>query len=187
MFGSGIRGRFLPIKIPDKSTPSRGWKALLQGKVLSVDEEAGVFGDFVVEGASGGVGLMGEPVNTSAMRGIGTAIDLFDEGTTDAPAASGLKSEEILEVAVGGGHVGGAVEDVVDEAEELAIALSDQGVHRLVVVEEAGPGETGGFVGKGCWTGAAVEGVVSVPEELPLGEVGGDDGPDCEGGGHGLS
>ena len=59
------------------------------------------------------------------------------------------------------------MEEEVDDADEAAVPLGHQGVDRLVLVEEPGPGGLSDLGGKGGRPGAAVEGVVAIPQRQP--------------------
>src|SRR5580698_8648036 len=56
--------------------------------------------------------------------------------------------------------------------------LGNDAMHRLIGIEEARPGHLCDFVGQGCWTEAAIELVIAVPEWKPLREVFARDGTD---------
>jgi len=97
-------------------------------------------------------------------------------------AAGGFGGEEILQVADGFDGRSAAVEDVVGEAEELAVLFGDEGVNGFFGIEETPPGGAGDLGRERCGTGAAVEGVIAVPKAEPLAVVGEGDGADGEGG-----
>ncbi len=63
------------------------------------------------------------------------------------------------------------MKNVMDQADELSVVLGDQSVHRLVSIEEAGPGHAGDFIGQGGRAETSVELVVALPQREPLGEI----------------
>ncbi len=63
------------------------------------------------------------------------------------------------------------MKNIVHQAEQFSIVFGYERVDVLVAVEEAGPGETGDFVGQSGGVFAAVEGVISIPQRYPFGEI----------------
>src|ERR1700754_1174248 len=88
-----------------------------------------------------------------------------------AGASRRLRREQVLHVAVVFWIRGGAVIEEVRQAEQLAAVLRDQGMHGFGRVEETGPGDPRDLLRQRGAPGAAIEGVVSVPEGLPGVEV----------------
>ena len=148
--------------------------------VFAVDDKAGVFCDLVIEAARGGVALMREPVDAEGSGFFCCTVYSFNELAADAVAAKGLVCEEVVEIAGGLDGKRGAVEEIVDEADELSVLLCDQGVHGFTGIEEAGPGCLGDGFRKSCGSVAAVEGIVAEPEGKPLLVIVGADGADGE-------
>jgi len=72
------------------------------------------------------------------------------------------------------------MEEIVDEAEQLSVLLSDKRMHRLTLVEQALPGELGDLV-RQC---ALVEAIVTRPQQRPLCEVRSCERTDDERSGH---
>ncbi|CAM2196435.1 protein of unknown function [Paraburkholderia kururiensis] len=73
------------------------------------------------------------------------------------------------------------MEEVMDEAEQAAVALRHECMHGLVAIEEAQPRCARNFAGKRGLAVASVKAVVAVPERQPRFEVLRDDGADGEG------
>ena len=108
----------------------------------------------------------------------------LDQRPTHAVAPPPLRGEQVLQVRRGHDQRRAAVEQEVREPHELRPRFRDQGVHRLGRVEEALPGGSGHRLRKCRRPGAAVEGVVAVPERTPARQVLGEQGSDREGAAH---
>ena len=127
---------------------------------------------------------MREPVDAEGSGFFCCTIYSLNELTADALAAERLVCEEVVEIAGGLDGERGAVEEVVDDADELSVLLRDQSVHGFVGVEEAGPGGLGdGFV-QSCCAVTAIESVVAEPKGKPLFVVVAAGGADGEFRGH---
>ena len=144
---------------------------------LAVLDEAAPVGDPVVELHRVEVGLVGQPVDTRRAGLRRGGVDMFDQRPADALAAVVGCGVQVLQVAVVAGGPAAAVEDVVDDPDQLPIDLGDRAVHRLVRRVEALPGRGGDLVREV----GAVEGLVTLPERQPLGEVIGAGGSDQHG------
>lgn len=128
---------------------------------------------------------MGLPVNPRCTGRFGLFADGFDERASDATATQGWEREQILEVAGWLNQSGAAMEKVVDETSGVALIEGDQREDRFIGVQEALPSGLRDFVRERGFVFAAIEGVVSIPERLPVWVVGWDDGADDDGwGGH---
>src|SRR5262249_49317563 len=92
-------------------------------------------------------------------------------GTADAFAALRRIGEQILQIAGRGEQDRAAVEQVVREAHELAFALGNARMHRLIGIEEPRPGRLRNLGGQGSRARAAIKGVVVLPKRKPLLEV----------------
>lgn len=108
------------------------------------------------------------PINTRRTRIPCLIIDGIDQGPPDALAPGGLVSKQILQITDWPGHGGIAMIKVVNEADEVAIELRYQGVNGLIRIEKAIPGQLSNFVRYRFRPDPFVEGVVSLPQTLPL-------------------
>ena len=103
------------------------------------------------------------PVDPLNAGPAGSVVDALDQRPADALAALAVSSEEVLQVAGALEPGRAAVVKVVDQADDSAVALGEQGEDGNFVFEEPRPGLARNFEGQGGGTGPAVEGVVAVP------------------------
>src|SRR6266568_5310513 len=140
----------------------------IRSEQLAVDHKARAFGYLVVELHRSTVCFVCLPIHARRSGKLGLLIDSVDQSPAYALSARRLAREQILQIAIGPDCRGAAVEDVVRQAEQLAVALSDQSMHRLICIEEACPGHPRDFRGKRGWTRPPVECVVPLPQGKPL-------------------
>src|SRR4051794_2661107 len=90
--------------------------------------------------------LMRLPIDARQPRLARLFIDMLDQRTAYAHAASLRRREQVLQVANVPDHRRVAMVKVMDQPDELSVAFGYRGEHRLVRVEEARPGRFGDLV-----------------------------------------
>ena len=81
------------------------------------------------------------------------------------PGRRGRK--QVLHIAARGKLDGAAVIEEVRQSQQFASTLGDDGMHWLIGIEEARPGGLRDFIRQRGGSAAAVEGVVTMPEDFP--------------------
>src|SRR5690606_10974006 len=139
----------------------------------------GAIGDTVVELAPAVVDFLSQPVHAAGAGCPGLCVDMFDQRSTDAAAASFLGHVQILQVAVVALGPAAAVVDEMHQADGLAIEPGERGMHGFGRVEKALPDQCAGRSGDL----GLVETLVAVPQRQPGSVVIGADRADFEHGG----
>lgn len=132
---------------------------------VAVLDEAGSAGDFFVKGNDGGIAVAGQPVDARCAALTRFAIDRFNQGATDTLVALRFIGEEIREVAVVALRPGGPMAECVHDADDLVIDERHQPEHWLPRVPQTRPGQ----IGRRGINGHAIEGLVTLPQALPVG------------------
>src|ERR1700760_1768878 len=108
------------------------------------------------------------PVDPPHASGFGPLIDTVDQGPPDAFAARRFAREQILQVTIRLNRDRAAMEQVVRQAKQLAVKLSNQRVHRFIRIEETGPSHLRNFGRESSRSPTPVKRVVSIPQREPL-------------------
>src|SRR6266850_25300 len=133
-------------------------------QVLPIHDESGPLGDPVVQAHRGLVRLVRVPVDTTRAALPGSLVHRLDQRTAHALPAHGRSGEEVLQVAGRPDETRAPMEEVVHQADELAVHLGHKRVNGLARVEEAPPRRIRGRAGDA----ALVELVVAAPERVPV-------------------
>src|SRR4030088_1435520 len=151
-------------------------------KKLTILDEAGTLRQAVVEHAGGRIRLMGEPVDTARARGPCSVLDRQDQCASEPKIARAFSNEQILKIAVIASRPARTVEEVVHDAAEAVARIGAEHPHGLGRIVQASPGHRRGLVGDHN----LVEGLVALPQRLPVGALIATDRPDRHiGCGHG--
>src|SRR5437868_5025874 len=136
-------------------------------KQLAIDDKSGALRELVVKLHRGVVGLVGLPIHTPTTGIPRLFVDAVDQGPADAFAARGQACEQILQVAHRLDRGGAAMKEIMRQSEQLAAALGNQRMHRLIRVEEARPGHRGDVARERGRPRPSVKRIVSVPQRKP--------------------
>src|SRR5688572_30668534 len=121
----------------------------------------------VVQQARGGVALVGQPIDLGGARLVGRVIDRVDQLARNAGAPAARIDEQVVEIASRRDQPGRAMEQVVREADELAVALRHQAINRFLLLEETIPGCARRLFGNA----RAIELLIALPQRQPPFEI----------------
>src|SRR5688572_8045908 len=130
-------------------------------------DEAAMARHLVVQQPGGRVAVVGQPIDLGRAGLVGRVIDRVDQLARDAGAPAARIDEQVVEIAGGVHQPGRAVEQVVREADEPAVALGDQAIDRFLLVEETIPGGARRVLGNA----RAIELLIALPQGQPSFEI----------------
>src|SRR5436190_10364030 len=99
-------------------------------QLLAVLDEARPLGDLVVERLRGLVGLVRQPVQAAGAGRACGGLDGRNQRTPRAAAAYRRLDEQIFEIAIADRRPGRAMQQIVREPDQFAVALGDQRMQR---------------------------------------------------------
>src|SRR5262249_38607810 len=151
---------------------------------LAILDEAGALRQLVVERSGGRIALVGEPIDAARTRAARALFHRRDQRTPESQMARVFGDEQVLQVAVVANRPARAVEEVVPDAAKAPAYIGAEHGHRFRRIVQARPGYRRGLVGDHD----LVEGLVALPQRLPIRALIRADGPDHEiGCGHGRT
>src|SRR5947209_413984 len=135
---------------------------------FSILDEARPLRELVIKPPRRRVRFLRQPVDPGSALLFGPLVYGFDQPPPNSAAARVLGGEKVLQIAIRTLGPCRAVEDVMHDADNLAIAFGDKRMHWLGVVEEAREGQIGDVVRYRRF----VEREIALPKRLPLRAVG---------------
>src|SRR5499427_5450160 len=126
------------------------------------------------ERSSGRIALVGEPIDAARTRATRPFLHRRDQRTPESEMARAFGDEQVLQVAIVSDRPARAMEEVVHDAAEPPADIGAEHVHRFSRIVQARPGHGRGLVGDHD----LVEGLVALPQRLPLRALIRADGPD---------
>ena len=139
------------------------FRAANSSKQIVVADEALVLRDLVVERARPRVVVLGQPVEPRRLLLARVVRHRLDQRPRHALAARRLVGEQVLQIAVVTGRPAGAVIEIVDDAEQLAVHSGSQQPHRLIRIQEPLPRGVVGLLRHRD----VVEIEIALPQRLP--------------------
>src|SRR5258705_2786094 len=130
-----------------------------------------MLGHLIIEPHGGGVSVVRLPVHTRRSLGSRANTNSLNETPTDAMSAQLWRGEEVLQVACLRRYCRASVKNNVRQPDERTARFCDERVHRFIWIKKALPCQPSRVYREVSRAGAAIEGIVSVPQQLPAGEV----------------
>lgn len=135
---------------------------------MAVNDKPGMSGQLVVERAAGFIGCLRLPVDAARASQRGLLVNVVDEGLANSELAPCGGRKKILQIADRSKPGGGAVKQIMSQANYLSFMFRDHCKYRLDGIEETPPGCLGNFSGQSGSSGPSIESVVAIPEREPL-------------------
>src|SRR5437868_652367 len=130
---------------------------------MRIDDKAIVLSDLVVKCAASFVACLRLPVDARASCGPCRVIHGFNQSPPDALAANLFGGEKVLQIANVVQARRAAMEYAMNQADQDAGIVRNEGAHWLARGEKSLPGGCGDCLGKRCRTATPIEGVIPIP------------------------
>jgi hypothetical protein len=142
-----------------------------------VDQKPAFGRDLVIEQHRGLIAFMGLPIDAGTAPCAGGVCDSFNQSAPCAKAATGFIDIEVLQITAIAKRPIGRVINPIDHADSLDTGVArEEAACRRGRVHHAGEGVGGNVV----WQGRFVKHKVSLPKRVPVLEVCGGEGVECD-------